>query len=825
MAVRAFTKVLVKQGQSLLDGLLGKSHLPRIKLPKQKAVNVADIAAKTSKCPTQPVARESWLRQYAWKTLASDLRKRAAWQFSGRAGGRLAEGQRWLLFPAYGFLGLGLASKPVSADEVDTGFDTVTNQIKGMFEKNAGRDTDTDSPCGRLIARGSRVALYKLDTPTPEVDEKIQESCEEIAEESEIYEEAEESLPEEDSNDKVSFECKKPLPCDVPTCVNLNFTTEDGRSFSVAINVAPGETHPVALDSVSIDGKVTKYCNPSVKIEKMIGEAMHESTHQENSHEQKQMSDYLAPYESLNSQSIEVINEGHSIVSDVLSEEGVPALDPCMPILSYDHNPELGISNDVSPSLSSTASDITIIDDTMELDLEFPDLEEPIFLDDLADDPLRDLTFVNHYEAINYLQTSNDGAYLLMTYFPEATDEDMLTSLSLPDTGENLWDAYEEIFHGKTPASKQAEANSAAISHCKSSDAQDGTQEAGSFHKLTTSEITEAKTLEKISTEVEPGGGKLEMTENVEAVDENTAEIYVEVSQKKPEKNEENWINRVPSTKLPTAHPNIMLLPRGGSQMSSPEEEAKLLQEELTTSTLSLLESVVLFTQISDAVAHLDQQGLVLRDLSSADVYIAGESPWRSAALLVDRSRLYDKICPRHLSYSNAVKRPGAACDQPKMIPLAHDPGFSDESSVVDSLALLGLELFGARSPLADQSKAHMKTWTYPAHVPEVFMRLLDAMLKSNAHKVFSASLLSYSLHLLLWCPQSYLQDRDPLSCKAQVVRWLSTFSAVTFLKSKSTDNEVKVNEEVKQQMKMTFLSTLDGLILSNAVKIVQTVI
>ena len=43
---------------------------------------------------------------------------------------------------------------------------------------------------------------------------------------------------------------------------------------------------------------------------------------------------------------------------------------------------------------------------------------------------------------------------------------------------------------------------------------------------------------------MEPGGGKLEMTENVEAVDENTAEIYVEVSQKKPEKNEENWINR-----------------------------------------------------------------------------------------------------------------------------------------------------------------------------------------------------------------------------------------------------------------------------------------
>jgi len=63
------------------------------------------------------------------------------------------------------------------------------------------------------------------------------------------------------------------------------------------------------------------------------------------------------------------------------------------------------------------------------------------------------------------------------------------------------------------------------------------------------------------------------------------------------------------------------------------------------------------------------------------------------------------------------------------------------------------------------------------------------------------------------------------VTCKAQVMRWLSTFSAVTFLKSRSSDNEVKVNEEVKQQMKMTFLMTLDGIILSNAVKVVQTVI
>ena len=70
------------------------------------------------------------------------------------------------------------------------------------------------------------------------------------------------------------------------------------------------------------------------------------------------------------------------------------------------------------------------------------------------------------------------------------------------------------------------------------------------------------------------------------------------------------------------------------------------------------------------------------------------------------------------------------------MIPLEHDPGYSDESSVVQALALLGLELFGARSPVANESAASLGAWTYPAHVPEVFMRLLDAMMKSNAHKV-----------------------------------------------------------------------------------------
>ena len=134
MALRAFTKVLVKHGKAAFEGLCRKGDGTILKVPKQlpkgpqRLVNLPRKSAKG-----EPAVRD-WVRRYAWETLAADLRRRAAWQVTGSGTSRaFSAGQRWLLFPAYAFVGLSLTAgktPSLSAEEVDRGFDNVTEQIK-----------------------------------------------------------------------------------------------------------------------------------------------------------------------------------------------------------------------------------------------------------------------------------------------------------------------------------------------------------------------------------------------------------------------------------------------------------------------------------------------------------------------------------------------------------------------------------------------------------------------------------------------------------------------------------------------------------------------
>jgi len=863
MAVRAFTKVLFKQGQSLLDGLLQKSYLPRWRFPKQKVVNVADLGTKGANTNVSQSGAHNWLGQYAWKTLASDLRKRAAWQFSGRAAGRsFASGQRWLLFPAYGFVGLGLANKPVSAKEIDSNLDAITHQVKGMFEPakdqdSTGETNSESAPCGRLIARGSRVALYKLHKQEESEDEAGAEEeevkLEDLVPEKDLEDfqkkawSTEETVDEVTEEAKIHVACEEVLPTDKPSVIGLHFTTDDGRQFQISLQVAPGITQPVSLHNVAVDGATVQASgSPSRKIKQMLSEAMVEekTTKSETKAMAPETSFALPPYESM--QSIEIIpksKEVPSIVSDVLSDT---AFDPNIRILPMEGSLTVptqdSMKQETKPSDSasldvSVNSDITIIDDTLELDLDFPDLEEPVFLDDLADDPLGDLKFVNHYEAINYLQTSNDGAYLLMTYFPVQDDDDML-SLNLLETGEQMWEAYDELLMGRSSSSSPAKQTTDTHNTTQSTtpqsnnteDTSSGTKANENFHKVTQDEV---KVAEKQELQSEPGGEELLMNENMQVSGENgvTSETYVEVSQKQIIKQGPNWSNRVPTTSELPSHPSITLVESSDDLMMN-SDNVKVLQDELSTNTLSLLESVALFSQIADAVSHIDQNALIFRGLSSADILLSGESPWASVSLVVDKSRLYDKVTPRHLSYRDAVtctagNQSTNPSPQAQVILQSSDPGFSDESFVIRSLALIGLELFGARSPLANQDEDVLE-WGYPPHIPAVFQRLLDAMLKTSSHKVFSCHLLSYCMHLLLWCPQSYFQGHDLVASKSKVTGWLTTFSAVTYLKSRSFEKssvEIKLSEVIKLKMKLGFLSDLDSVTLSEAVKVVSSFI
>ena len=329
----------------------------------------------------------------------------------------------------------------------------------------------------------------------------------------------------------------------------------------------PSGSVPVSIKEVSVDGtKMTLtpdlHASPpqsSEHIEKLLSEAMkEEQVNRESpsrisesyetipSHERADMmrESYVLPqYESLSEStsfhgdssqtspgtpSIEVISESNvsSPVNENLSLTGS----------------NLVIKPPVAESSASTTtqnivgketsldSDIVIIDETVELDLQNQDMDDPIFLDDLEEDPLDDLTFLDENEAMNYLQHGYEGGYLLMTYFPPQDD---VTSLSLPDTGENLWDAYEELFLscGSTPTKGKVTGKTDECNDTASTPAVNSTHEHLVQTPQIVSNVPEGSLQDHMSAALEPLDMKEPRPPDLECSESNESSNVMKVSE------------------------------------------------------------------------------------------------------------------------------------------------------------------------------------------------------------------------------------------------------------------------------------------------------
>jgi len=834
MALRAFSKVIFRNAKAAFDGLLQRSEAvaPAARLPKQ-----IQAVAKYKSSNQQVVNKDNyWIRNFAWKTLAADLRRRAGWQLNGIANKGVGAGQRWLLFPAYAFVGLAFSSGQqtnLSAEEVDQELSTTTKHIKSMFgaglkgSKCSAESGGDECRSGRLIARGKRAAVYKVETSKQEnLESSVVEDVGSSQGEDSPTEETPvpEQVAEADqlqTKPGITLQCPETVPADQPSKIAVKFTTSDGRQYDVQLQIAPGSSVPVSVANVSVDGEVSSK-EGGVHVETLLQEAMQDSTSRTSTpcrEEAQPVEEPLQPYLHLSISELgEVSPMRESSSIEVITDSDLQQFDGEESTFGV-------IERGANMSFTSLDSDIEIIDDTLELsmnqkDADNPLSEDPIFLDDLQEDPLADLEFINDKEAMSYLNNGHEGSYLVMTYFPY---QEEMTSLSLPDTGENLWEMYDELFLNSPKKLLNPDCDGAVtvdscvnVSMATEDDTvivhkRDSSNGARLKLNVMPSDDTHTRLPPEPAYSHAGGSGDLLASEYHDALP-NTPQADANAI----------WLNRWPSDRAMEVHPNIAR-PHFMAASENTTTQARYdctLEERLSEGLPSVLESVAIFTQITEAVAFLENQGFIYRDLHVCDVMLTGPAKWPHVILLDSGGRIYDMCGPKHLTYRDAVVHWTGDCSavQPVQSPSLSNAGEDDRRKVIADLARMALAVFGcnrSNSTIEEENNISL-----PSHIPGVFQQLIKALIQSDAHKKFDARVLCCILHLLLWCPQRYFVPEQPRNSKHQVAQWLCTFAATTWMKRSAMSRDastVPQQETVRLQLKSNFLSNLDTTIIHNA--------
>lgn len=225
---------------------------------------------------------------------------------------------------------------------------------------------------------------------------------------------------------------------------------------------------------------------------------------------------------------------------------------------------------------------------------------------------------------------------------------------------------------------------------------------------------------------------------------------------------------------------------------------SRTLRQHLEETTPSAGDSLLLLTQLVEAVNHLGRHNIAHRDIKSDNI-------------LIDWS---DEQCPHLVVSDFGCCLDGDRCSWGLRVPYVIDDvskggngclmapevatARSGVNAVLDfsksdlwAVGALAYEIFGAGNPFYGSGRgARLNSATYRETdlpdlrgVPRAVNKIVRSMLTRDPRKRPDAAGVATALHILLWAPQHWIQalsvESNPLPpSKVEVVRWLLQLSA-----------------------------------------------
>jgi serine/threonine protein kinase len=237
------------------------------------------------------------------------------------------------------------------------------------------------------------------------------------------------------------------------------------------------------------------------------------------------------------------------------------------------------------------------------------------------------------------------------------------------------------------------------------------------------------------------------------------------------------------------------------------------LREYLHGRELDLRDSLVLLTQLLEALVHLQTHQIAHRDLKSDNILISESGAFCDLAVSDFGCCLSEEHFGLVIPYltEDVNKGGNSSLMAPEIMTMSAGlTGYLDyRKSDLWAAGAIAYEIFGADNPFyRDAEGNHLDSRYYsdqdlpdlPDHVPEIIQRLVKAMLSRDPEQRPDVVTVANCLHLLLWAPAEWYEQQAPSG--VQVMRWLMTLAATSLWQPSSAS--------VDQKLSSCFLSRLD---------------
>ncbi|KAF7994698.1 hypothetical protein HCN44_004170 [Aphidius gifuensis] len=214
------------------------------------------------------------------------------------------------------------------------------------------------------------------------------------------------------------------------------------------------------------------------------------------------------------------------------------------------------------------------------------------------------------------------------------------------------------------------------------------------------------------------------------------------------------------------------------------------LKEYLNNHTINIRESILLFAQLLEGIAHMNTNGIAHRDLKTDNILLDTTDDTDNCPSLSITDFgccLADKNHGLYLPYnSHDVDKGGnAALMAPEVFNAEPGPFTKINYTKADlwTAGTIAYELFGMKNPFygnfKDKPLLHNHNYCdadlpdLPDGVPSIISALVKNILSKSLYKRLSVELASTIMHLHLWAPSSWFNKQNKLPSSDEILQWL----------------------------------------------------
>ncbi|XP_051173720.1 serine/threonine-protein kinase Pink1, mitochondrial [Leptopilina boulardi] len=233
------------------------------------------------------------------------------------------------------------------------------------------------------------------------------------------------------------------------------------------------------------------------------------------------------------------------------------------------------------------------------------------------------------------------------------------------------------------------------------------------------------------------------------------------------------------------------------------------LKQYFTDRNIRTRESILLFAQLLEGIAHMNSHGIAHRDLKSDNILLDLSEEHDNCPSLVITDFgccLADKSHGLYLPFNSLDidKGGNVALMAPEIVNAVPGPFTNINYTKADlwTAGTIAYEIFGARNPFYfDKNESeNLKNYNYkeealpplPEGVPSIISALVKNMLSRSLYKRLSTEMSATIIQLYLWAPSSWLQKEGKIPSSNEILQWLLCLTTKVLCEGRRMSDDIQ---------------------------------